>query len=168
MLPNRLISQNPGGIMLFLALSEAIHCQTNRSPKIKLPVHPMIFHAFISSVASCKIAKSDCMRSLSHRIFFAATGAHQWSAASLARSTRSEPGSAAFPRPRRGRGTRLTVGTVLRRNKISIAIGSRVTASSGGATYSKLSKIRHGCCWGLDPLYMPLLRSSPNLSMIQL
>src|ERR1700740_371597 len=74
-LPNKLISQNPGGIMLFLALSEAIHCQTNRSPKIKLPVQPMIFQAFISSVATCKIAKSDCMRSLSHRIFFAATGA---------------------------------------------------------------------------------------------
>src|ERR1700758_1840484 len=73
MLPNKLISQNPGGIMLFLALSEAIHCQTKRRPKIKLPLQPMIFQAFTSTAASCKIAKRDCMRSLSHRIFFAAT-----------------------------------------------------------------------------------------------
>jgi len=70
---NKLISQNPGGIMLFLALSEAIHCQTKRRPKIKLPLQPMIFQAFTSTAASCKIAKSDCMRSLSHRIFFAAS-----------------------------------------------------------------------------------------------
>jgi hypothetical protein len=82
MLPNRLISQKPGGIMLFLALSEAIHCQTKRSPKIKLPVQPIIFQAFTSPAASFKIAKRDCMRSLSHRIFLAATRA-PWSVASL-------------------------------------------------------------------------------------
>ena len=75
MLPNKLISQNPGGIMLFLALSEAIHCQTKRRPKIKLPLQPMIFQAFTSTAASCKIAKRDCMGSLSHRIFFAASWA---------------------------------------------------------------------------------------------
>src|ERR1700739_2253016 len=73
MLPKNLISQNPGGMSLFLALSEAIHCQTKRRPKIKLPLQPMIFQAFTSTAASCKIAKRDCMRSLSHRIFFAAS-----------------------------------------------------------------------------------------------
>src|SRR5580704_2411631 len=62
MLPNRLISQKPGGIMLFFALSEAIHCQKKRRPKIRFPVHPMIFQAFTSTAASCKIAKRDCMR----------------------------------------------------------------------------------------------------------
>src|ERR1700740_267191 len=96
-LPNKLISQNPGGIMLFLALSEAIHCQTKRRPKIKLPLQPMIFQAFTSTAASCKIAKRDCMRSLSHRIFFAASWVVERS----------------FPR----RGRRTTVGTVLRRKR---------------------------------------------------
>ena len=91
MLPNKLISQKPGGIMLFLALSEAIHCQTKRVPKIKLPVQPRIFQAFTSTAASCKKAKSDCMRSLSHRIFFAGSWAvERCLPAAVGRGRRSE------------------------------------------------------------------------------
>ena len=75
MLPNRLISQNPAGIMLFLALSEAIHCQTKRVPKIKFPVQPRIFQAFTSTAASCKIAKSDCMRRYRIESFWSQLGA---------------------------------------------------------------------------------------------
>jgi hypothetical protein len=49
-----------------------------------LPLQPMIFQAFTSTAANCKMAKRDCMRSLSHRIFFAASWAGE-RAASLRR-----------------------------------------------------------------------------------
>jgi hypothetical protein len=43
MLPRRLHSQNPTGIILFFARSEAIHWRKNRTEKTALPVHPTIF-----------------------------------------------------------------------------------------------------------------------------
>jgi hypothetical protein len=43
MLPKRLHSQNPMGIMLFFARSEATHWRRKRIEKTALPVHPTIF-----------------------------------------------------------------------------------------------------------------------------
>src|SRR5260221_3061336 len=61
-LPKRLHSQNPTGMMLFPARSEAIHCSRNRIPKIRLPDNPITFQAFISIIKKENVPNTDIFR----------------------------------------------------------------------------------------------------------